>query len=252
MTEKEEMTVEAKHKHKNYSKWFLTKVKHAVIDFEMLDDGDKVAVGISGGKDSMTLLYILLLLKKWSNFKFELYPITVDLGFGMDYTPIKEFCDKENLTYTIVPTQIGEIVFDMRMESNPCSLCAKLRRGALHDAALELGCKKVALGHHADDLIETFFLNLCYTGRFSTFKAMTYLDRTGLWQIRPLVYLHEETLSSLANLENLPIVKNLCPASGITKREDMKEVVAFLEERCPEIKERFLTALQRKNNIDLW
>ncbi len=246
------MSSELKRKDKNYSKWFLTKVKHAVTDFKMLEDGDQVAVGISGGKDSMALLYILLLLQKSANFKFDLHPITVDLGFGTDYAPIKEYCDKENLTYTVVPTQIGEIVFDLRMESNPCSLCAKLRRGALHNAALELGCNKVALGHHSDDLLETFFLNLCYTGRFSIFKAVTHLDKTNLWQIRPLVYLPEDTLASLTKLENLPVVNNLCPANEITKREDMKKVVAFLEEICPEIRERFLTALRRKENMDLW
>lgn len=246
------MTYYTKQKHKNYSKWFLTKVKHAVIDFEMIDDGDKVAVGISGGKDSMALLYILLLLKKWSNFNFEVYPITIDLGFGTDYSPVQEFCDREGIPYHIEPTQIGEIVFEMRQESNPCSLCANLRRGALHQAALKLGCKKVALGHHVDDLIETFFLNLFYTGRFATFRPNTYLDRTDLWLIRPLVYLHEETLSSLAALENLPIVKNACPASGITKREDMKEITAYLQKRFPEIKERFLTALIKKDNMDLW
>ena len=239
-------------KNKNYNKWFLTKVKHAIIDFEMLEDGDKVAVGVSGGKDSMALLYILLLLKKWSNFKFDIYPITVDLGFNTDYTPIKEFCEQEDLPYHIEPTQIGEIVFDLRKESNPCSLCAKLRRGALHQAAIKLGCKKVALGHHLDDLMETFLLNLCYTGRFATFQPKTYLDRTELWLIRPLVYLHEETTTSLIALENLPVVKNICPASGLTKREDMKEVIALLETRFPEIKERFLTALLRSENTDLW
>ncbi|HHX94238.1 MAG TPA: tRNA 2-thiocytidine(32) synthetase TtcA [Clostridia bacterium] len=241
-----------KSKHKNYSKWFLTKVKHAVIDFGMLEKGDKVAVGISGGKDSMALLYIMLLLKKWSNFQFDIYPITVDMGLNMDYSPIQEFCDKEGISYYIEPTQIGEIIFDVRQESNPCALCANLRRGALHGAALKLGCNKVALGHHVDDLIETFFLNLCFTGRFATFKPKTYLDRTNLWVIRPLIYLHEQTLSSLAVLEKLPTVENLCPASGKTKREDMKEIVTFLEERFPEIKERFLTALLKKENNELW
>lgn len=239
-------------KHKNYSKWFLTKVKHAVIDFEMIDEGDKVAVGISGGKDSMSLLYILLLLKRWSNFNFEIYPITVDLGFHTDYSPIREFCDRESLPYHIEPTHIGEIVFNLRHESNPCSLCANMRRGALHQAALKLGCKKVALGHHVDDLIETFFLNLCFTGRFATFKPKTYLDRTGLWLIRPLVYIHEETLSSLSRLEHLPVVKNFCPASGETEREEMKKIIAFLETRFPQIKERFLTALLKSENTDLW
>lgn len=246
------MSSKTKHKHQRYNKLFLTKIKRAVTDFKMLDDGDKVAVGISGGKDSIALLYILLLLQKWSKTKFELFPITVDLGFGTDYTPIKEFCNREQLPYTIVSTQIGEIVFGVRQENNPCSLCAKLRRGALHEAAVELGCQKVALGHHADDLLETFFLNLCYSGRLATFNPMIHLDKTNLWLIRPLIYLHEETLASLVKLEHLPVVKNLCPVSGITKREDMKEITAFIEERCPEIKERFVTALMRKDNIDLW
>ena len=238
--------------HKNYSKWFLTKVKHAILDVEMLSDNDRLAVGVSGGKDSMALLFILLLLKKWSNFKFDLYPITVDLGFNTDYSPIRDFCSSQNLPYYIEETDIGEIIFNIRRESNPCALCANMRRGALHQAALRLGCNKVALGHHLDDAIETFFLNLCYTGRFAVFHPKTYLDRTDLWLVRPLVYIQEETLDAIARRENLPIVKNLCPADKNTKREDMKQFIEDFSRRYPKIKERFLTALLKNKNTDLW
>lgn len=238
--------------HKNYSKWFLTKVKHAILDYEMIEDGDKIAVGVSGGKDSMALLFILLLLKKWSNFKFDIFPVTVDLGFETDYSPIQNFCKTKKLPYYVEKTDIGKIVFDIRQESNPCALCANMRRGALHQTALKLGCNKVALGHHLDDVIETFFLNLCFTGRFATFKPKTYLDRTDLWLIRPLIFLHEETLEALAKREELPIVKNLCPADKNTRREDMKEFVELFSHRYPKIKERFLTALMKNENTDLW
>jgi len=237
--------------HKNYSKWFLTKVKRAIIDFKMIEDGDKIAVGISGGKDSIALLFILSLLKKWSNFRFELYPISLELGFGTDFSPVQRFCDEEGLTYHVEKTQIGKIVFEVRKEKNPCALCANMRRGALHEAALKLGCNKVALGHHLDDAIETFFLNLCYTGRFDTFKPKTFLDRTGLWLIRPMVYLHQETVAAIIKREKLPVVKNPCPASGKTKREDMKEIISFLQKRHPKIKERFLTAFL-KGEKPLW
>lgn len=239
-------------KHKNYSKWFLTNVKHAIIDFSMISENDKIAVGISGGKDSVSLLYILLLLKKWSNFKFEIYPVTIDLGFGTDYSPIRDFCSAENIPYHVEETQIGKIIFEVRQETNPCALCANLRRGALNQAALRLACNKVALGHHLDDVIETFFLNLMYTGRFATFKPKTYLDRTGLWQIRPLIYLHEETLEALTRRENLPLVENLCPGEENSKRKEIKDVVQLLNRRYPKLKERFLTALLKRENTDLW
>ncbi|KUK10093.1 MAG: PP-loop domain protein [Clostridia bacterium 41_269] len=236
---------------RNYSKWFLTKVKHAIIDFKMIQDGDKIAVGVSGGKDSITLLFILNLLKKWSNFKFDIYPISLELGFNTDFSPVEQFCREEGLPYHVEKTDIGKIVFDIRKEKNPCALCSNLRRGALHETAIKLGCRKVALGHHLDDAIETFFLNLFYTGQMSTFKPNTFLDRTGLWLIRPMVYLTRETVSAIAKAENLPVVQNPCPASGKTKREDIKEVVNYLQKRYPKIKERFLTAFL-KSESPLW
>jgi len=238
--------------HRNYSKWFLTKVKHAIIDFKMLADGDRVAVGVSGGKDSIALLYILNLLRRWWNIDFALVPISLELGFGTDFSPVARFCRDEELPFYVEETDIGKIVFDIREENNPCALCANLRRGALHQAALRLKCNKVALGHHLDDAVETLLLNLCYTGSLDTFKPKTYLDRTDLWLIRPMVYLPQETVSAIVKREGLPVVKNPCPVSGNTKREEMKEIIAFIQERHPRVKERFLTAFLKTDGTGIW
>lgn len=237
---------------KAYSKWFLTRVKRAIRDYEMIQDGDKVAVGASGGKDSTALLYILSLLKKHSHLNFELQAITLDMGLGTDFSPLADFCARENIPFHIEPTQIGRILFDIRKETNPCSLCSKLRHGTLNQVALRLGCNKVALGHHLDDAIETFLLNIIFTGQLGTFKPSTFLDRTGLTLIRPLIYLPQETVVSVGRHFNLPEIHNPCPASGHTRRDSMRELVRQLAGEYPDVKQKFLTAFHNIDFSNLW
>lgn len=237
---------------KTYNKWFLTKVKRAIKDHGLISPGDRIAVGMSGGKDSSTLLFILDLLRRYSSLDFEVVPITLDLGWEMDITPLKEYCSRLGYSLQVVPTQIAKIVFEVRQEKNPCSLCAVLRRGALHNAALKHGCNKVALGHHLDDAIETFLLNLIYTGKLGTFPPKLYLDRTGLTLIRPMAYLPQKTVESIARTEKLPIIPNPCPANGHTKRQEMKELVNMLAKTYPDIRNKFLSALGNVEVEHFW
>jgi len=237
---------------KAYSKWFLTKVKRAIRDYRMIEEGDRVAVGASGGKDSTALLYILSLLQKHSHLRFEIQAITLDMGLGTDLSPLVDFCARENIPLHVEPTQIGRILFEIRQEDNPCSLCSKLRHGTLNQVALQLGCNKVALGHHLDDAIETFLLNIIFTGQLGTFKPSTYLDRTGLTLIRPLIYLPQETVVAVGRHFNLPEIKNPCPAAGHTKRDQMRALVRQLAEAYPDVKQKFLTAFHNIDFSNLW
>ncbi|NLC76679.1 MAG: tRNA 2-thiocytidine(32) synthetase TtcA [Clostridia bacterium] len=237
---------------KAYNKWFLTKVKRAIRDYGMIQEGDRVAVGVSGGKDSTALLFILSLLQRQSHLNFDLQAITLDMGLGADMSPLVNYCQQLGIPLHIEPTRIGQIVFDVRQETNPCSLCAKLRRGALHQAALNLRCNKVALGHHLDDAIETLLMNIIFTGQLSSFAPTAYLDRTGLTLIRPLVYVPQETIVSLVRKETLPVIANPCPANGHTQRQKMKELVDRLAEEYPDIRHKFLTALQNIDFENLW
>lgn len=230
----------------------LSHVRKAVEEYNMISDGDRIAVGVSGGKDSVALMLALKALQKFYPQKFDLVAICLDLGIkGMDYTPIAELCKTNEIEFHLVKTQISEIVFDVRKESNPCSLCAKMRRGALHDKAKELGCNKVALGHHYDDVLETFFLCLFNEGRISCFSPVTYLDRTELYLIRPFVFLKETEIKRFIYGENIPVVKNLCPADGKTNRQNMKEFVSKLEKDDHGIKERIFRAIAN-SKIDGW
>lgn len=212
----------------------------------MIEEGDKIAVGVSAGKDSLTLLCALSQLKRFYPKRFELIAITVDMGFeGMDFTPIKEFCDKLEVPYHIIPTQISKIIFDVRKESNPCSLCAKMRRGALHTAAKELGCNKVALGHHFDDVVETFMLNLFYEGRLGCFQPVTYLSRIDLHLIRPMIYMPEKDVKYFAGKVTLPVIESPCPADKNTERENMKQLLHSLERENKGLRYRIFGAIQR-------
>lgn len=211
----------------------------------MLQKGDRVALGVSGGKDSSVLLYILSLIQSQAPFPFSLQAIFVDLGWGMDTSALENLCARLRVPFHREKTHIKRIVFDLRREKNPCSLCAKLRRGALHKAAQNLGCNRVALGHHLDDVFQTFFLNLIYSGRMETFKPCTYLDRRDLYLIRPLIYLNQRTISSLARWENLPEIKNFCPLAGETKRKEVGEIVDFIAARYPYIYQRFSRSLEK-------
>ncbi len=220
-------------------------VRRCVEDYEMIEDGDKIAVGVSGGKDSLVLLRLLAALRSYHNKKFTLQAITIDMGLGMDYSGIEEMCRELDVPYTIVKTEIGPIIFDYRKEKNPCSMCSKMRRGALNQALLDLDCNKLALGHHFDDAVETFMMSLIYEGRISCFQPVTHLDRTGVIQIRPMLYIHEKTVASFAQRENLPVLQNRCPVDKHTKREEIKDLIFSLAKDYPDLKERIFGAMQR-------
>lgn len=222
----------------------LSQTRKAVDEYGLIEEGDKIAVGISGGKDSLTMLYALAGLRRFYPKKFEIEAITVSLGLeGMDFTPVKELCKELEVNYTIVNSDIYDIVFNIRKEENPCSLCAKLRKGAFNDKAKELGCNKVAYAHHKDDIIETFLMSLLFEGRIHTFSPKTYLDQTNLTVIRPIMFVDEANVIGFKNKYNLPIIKNLCPADGFTKREYAKNLVKTLNHEHPGARERMFTAI---------
>jgi tRNA(Ile)-lysidine synthase TilS/MesJ len=220
-------------------------VRRCVDDYGMIQPGDKVAVGVSGGKDSLALLVFLAELRKYYPQPFALEAITIDMGLGMDFTAIGALCEQLEVPYTVVPTEIGPVIFDYRKEKNPCSMCSKMRRGALNQALLVRGLDKLALGHHYDDAVETFLMSLLYEGRISCFQPVTNLDRTGIIQIRPMLYLHEKTVDNFVSKQNLPVLENRCPVDKETKREEVKQLVYELSLRYPEIKDRVFGAMQR-------
>ena len=218
-------------------------VRRCVEDYRMIQPGDRIAVGVSGGKDSLVLLQLLAGLRQYS--QFELEAVTIDMGLGMDYSPVTAFCEKLEVPYTLVKTEIGPIIFDYRKEKNPCSMCAKMRRGALNQAILDRGIRKIALGHHFDDAVETFLMSLIYEGRISCFQPVTDLDRTGVIQIRPMLYLHEKTVDNFAKRMELPVVENRCVVDKQTKREEIKALIYDLSQTYPDLKERVFGAMQR-------
>ena len=220
-------------------------VRRCVQDYQMIQPHDKIAVGVSGGKDYLLLLRLLAALREYYPAPFSLSAITIDMGFGMDFSPMEDFCRSLDVPYLRVETEISKIIFDYRKEKNPCSMCSKMRRGALNQALLDQGFTKVALGHHYDDAVETFLMSLIYEGRLSCFQPVTYLDRTGVTQIRPLLYLTESMVRRFAQEEKLPIVENRCPADKNTKREETKQLIAQLRQTYPDIKDRIFGAMQR-------
>ena len=227
-------------------KRILSYTRRALDDYKMLEPGDRVAVGVSAGKDSLTLLCAMAELRRFYPVPFELIAITVDMGFeGMDFSPIQKLCDELNVPYHIVPTEISRIIFDIRKEKNPCSLCAKMRRGALHNAAKDLGCNVVALGHHFDDAVETLMLNLFFEGRIGCFSPVSYLSRTELRLIRPLLYLPEKDVRYFASKVELPVVKSPCPADGNTQREEIKRLLHDLDRKHDGLRYRIFGAMQR-------
>ena len=226
----------------------MSYVRRAIDDYHMIEDGDKIAVGISGGKDSLTLLYALHGLQRFYPKHFEIHAVTVDLGFNnLNLDKIKELCESLHVEYTIVQTEIAKIIFEDRKESNPCSLCAKMRKGALNDAIKAVGCNKVAYAHHKDDVVETMLMSLVYEGRFHTFSPVTYLDRMDLTVIRPLIYMNEADVIGFVNKYDVPVVKSPCPADGNTKREYIKQLLRKLNQENPGVKERMFTAIQCGN-----
>ena len=230
----------------------LSHTRKAVDEYQMIQEGDHIAVGLSGGKDSLTLLYALYGLKRFYPNHFELSAITVDLGYEQcDFTPIKELCREMEIPYRIVKTDIAQILFEERKEKNPCSLCAKMRKGALNQAVKEIGCNKIAYAHHKDDIIETMILSLFFEGRFYSFSPKTYLDRMDLTVIRPIMFVDEADVIGFKNKYNLPVVKSACPVDGYTKRQYAKDLLADLNRQYPGIKQRMFTAILN-GNIPGW
>ena len=225
---------------------FTGLIRRCVDDYHMIEAGDTVAVGVSGGKDSLVLLMALSHLRTYYPKPFQLEAITVELGFDdMDFDPVQDLCRELGVPYTRLKTDIKEIVFDVRKEDNPCSLCAKLRRGSLNTALTDLGIRKIALGHHYDDAIETLLMNLLFEGRIGCFQPVTYLSRTDVTQIRPLLYVKEQQVRSAAAKLDLPIVHNPCPANGETRRQEVKELIESLSMRYPDLKQKLFGAMQR-------
>ena len=221
-------------------------VRRCAEDYRMIAPGDRICAGVSGGKDSLTLLVLLAKLREFYPAPFELCAVTIDMGLpGMDFSPVAALCESLGVPYRCVHTEIGPIIFEHRREKNPCSMCAKMRRGALNEALLDMGCAKVALGHHHDDAVETFLMSLLYEGRISCFQPVTYLDRTGVTQIRPMLYLNEKQVEHFAEAQGLPVVFNTCPADKHTKREEIKELLYRLGADYPGVKDRIFGAMQR-------
>ena len=224
----------------------LSYVRRAVDQYHMINEGDTIAVGVSGGKDSLALLAVLANLRRFYPNHFTLKAITLDMGYEeMDFSPIARLCEHLEVEYIIRPTDIKTIVFDIRKEENPCSLCAKMRRGALNDTAKQNGCNKVALGHHYDDVIETLMMSLLYEGRINCFLPQTYLDRKDITVIRPMIYAPESYIKSLVRRLELPVVHNPCPADGNTKREEIKQLLRSLERENHGVRQRIFGAIQR-------
>lgn len=226
----------------------LSYTRRAIDDYQMIEDGDKIAVGISGGKDSLTMLYALSHLKIFYPKKFELEAVTIDLGFGnLELEPIHQLCEELKVPYTVETTDIAEVVFERRKEANPCSLCAKMRKGALNEKMKKLGCNKVAYAHHKDDMVETMLLSLIFEGRFHTFSPVTYLDRMDMTVIRPLMYLSEGEVKGFVKEYALPVAKSPCPVDGYTKREYAKQLLNQLNEEHPGAKNRMFRAILNGN-----
>lgn len=225
--------------------------RKAIDDFQMIKENDSIAVGISGGKDSLTLLYALAGLRKFYPIHYSLTAVTVDLGYpDFDLTAIKELCRELDVPYHIISTEIGAIIKEQNIKNSPCSLCAKLRKGALNKAVVELGCNKVAYAHHKDDIIETMLLSLMFEGRFYTFPPVTHLDRSNLDVIRPLMYVPEVDVIGFKNHYNLPVVKNPCTFDGKTKRQYAKNLLQQLNKDHPGVKNRLFTAIINGNIPD--
>lgn len=225
---------------------FTGVVRRCVDDYGMIASGDRIAVGISGGKDSLVLLASLAYLRRYYPAPFELEGITIDTGFpGMDFSGVEKMCEELGVPYTRVPTDIREIVFDARQEENPCSLCSKMRRGALNTTMKEHGCNKLALGHHFDDAVETFMMSLMFEGRLNCFKPVTYMSRADVTQIRPLLYIGEQRSANLAKQLELPVVKSTCPMDHTSKRQEIKDLLTTLSAQYPDVRSKVFGAMQR-------
>ncbi len=229
----------------------LSLMRRAINDFDMIHSGDKIAVGVSGGKDSLALLQLLCAYQKFSEHDFELCAVTVDMGFAdSDFSPVERFCEELGVNYRREKTDIAEIIFDVRKEKNPCSLCAKMRRGALNSVINEMGYNKLALGHHKNDVVDTFMLSLMFEGRLSTFQPVSYMSRSDVTLIRPLVYVSEREIAGLA--KTLPVCKNPCPADKRSQREEMKKLLKDVAVKYPDVSDRIANAVMHPDRYNLW
>ena len=228
-------------------KRLLSYTRRALADYDMIRPGDKIAVGVSAGKDSLTLLCALAHLRRFYPVPFEVVAVTVDMGFagGMDFSGIQKLCDELDVEYHIVPTDIYKVIFEIRKESNPCALCAKMRRGALNNYAKSIGCTTVALGHHFDDVVDTFMLNLFFEGRIGCFQPVTDLSRVGIRVIRPLIYMPERHVKDFARKVELPVIQSPCPADKNTQREEMHNLINELDRKNKGLRYRIYGAIQR-------
>lgn len=226
----------------------LSYLRKAVEDFHMIEEGDKIAVGLSGGKDSITLLSSLKALKRFYPKNFDLIAISVNPSFEFfDSSILEKICEELEVPLFIEESHIKEIVFDIRKEKNPCSLCANLRRGILNTTALREGCNKIALGHNEDDVLETFLLNLFYTGSISTFAPVSYMDRSKMTLIRPLIYTPEKEIRRFVKKQNIVIMPKNCPMDGVSKREDMKKMIKDLQVDIPHVRANLYGAIMRSH-----
>lgn len=235
-------------------KKLLSLTRAAVDKYNMIEAGDKIAVGVSGGKDSLALLYALAKLRDFYPKPFSLVAITLDYqfnGIAEDYTAIEALCKKLQVEYIVRRTNLWEVIFKTRKEKNPCSLCAKMRRGLLHDTAVANGCNKVALGHHLDDAAETFLMNLLNGGKIGCFSPVSYLSNKKLYLIRPLIFAYEKDVAAAARRANLPVVKSRCPMDKVSNRQNMKELLRALEKDNPAVRKKIIGALER-SHIDNW
>jgi len=229
-------------------------MRGAIERYEMIEDGDRICVGVSGGKDSMALLVALAEMRRYLPWKFDVIALSLNMNFGgvpSDFSEVEKLCQEINVEYVVKDTRIGEIIFDVRKEENPCSLCSRMRRGALHDAAKELGCNKIALGHHLDDAVETFYINLLRNGTVGCFRPITYLSRKDITMIRPMIYAFEKDVAHAAQSRNLPVIKSKCPADGTTERQKVKDLLEVLEKDYDSLRKKTITALQN-GEIDGW
>ncbi len=231
-----------------YNKDLFAKIRKASRDYGLIEENDTIAIGLSGGKDSTLLLYAMAVLKRTLPCDFNIKAVSLDLGWGNDYTEMRAFCEKLEVPFEIIPSEIGPLIFNERKEKNPCSLCARMRRGAINGWAHDNGCNKVALGHHMDDVIETLLMSLFYEGHMQTFAPRAYLTRSDVTVIRPMVYVSEHDITKIGRQIGIPIIKNLCPADGYTTRSNIKHLLTNLQQDNPRVKERMMSAVEN----DLW
>ncbi len=232
----------------------MSQIRAAIEDYRLIEPDDRIAVGISGGKDSLVLLCALANMRRFLPIKYDLAAITVDPCFDnvqTDFRQVEELCRRLQIKYEIRRSQLGNIIFEQRKESNPCSLCARMRRGILHDMSKQLNCNKIALGHHFDDAVQTFFMNLLYGGKIGCFSPMSYLSRKDLYLIRPMVFCEESKIKAAAYRYRLPVVKSQCPVDGHTCRQSTQELIGNLEKQFPDLRKKVMGALQRAQ-IDGW